>query len=249
MKPYYQDEWVTIYCGDCREILPQLEVTDALITDPVWPNGDTRLAGADRAVELFREMCEIIPSTIKRLVVQLGGDTDPRLLSVIPLRWPFLRVVWLRYANPSYKGRLLLTSDVAYAYGTWPRYIKGRQVIGGEYTSTRADKLFMRHDGKHKNKLMNRTDISADLPHPCARRYEHVRWLVKQFSDYEVIDPFAGSGTTLLAAKNMNRKAVGIEIKEEYCEVAVKRLSQMVMNIDTSPGPARADEILTEPMF
>lgn len=241
-KLYYQDEWVTIYHGDCRELLPELENLETLITDPVWPGGDTRLQGADRPYELFSEMCNSIPADTERLVVQIGCDTDPRFLSIIPSSWEFLRVCWLRYANPSYKGRLLLSGDVAYAFGRrWPNYVKGRQVIGGEYTSTRADKLFMRHDGKHKNKAMNRNDISADLPHPCARRYEHVRWLVSQFSDIAVCDPFMGSGTTALAAKNLNRKFIGIEIEERYCELSVSRLSQNVFDLRTGPGPAELE--------
>ena len=160
-----------------------------------------------------------------------GCDSDPRILAAVPENWPFLRAVWLRYANPSYKGRLLLSSDLAYAFGEWPNYVSGRQVIGGEFTSTRADRLFMRHYGRHKNKVMNRADIVDKLPHPCARRYEHVRFLIAQLSDYFVCDPFMGSGTTAVAAKNLNRRFIGIEIKEEYCELAVKRVCQEVFDL------------------
>jgi len=70
-----------------------------------------------------------------------------------------------------------------------------------------------------------------ELGHPAPRRLEFVKWLVHQFSDKQVIDPFAGSGTTLVAAKYLGRQAIGIEIKEEYCEVAISRLSQMVMSL------------------
>ena len=173
---------------------------------------------------------------IKRLIVQLGCDSDPRFLLAVPSSLPFLRVVWLRYANPSYKGRLLLSADIAYAFGQWPAYIDGRHVIGGEFTSTRADRMFMRHDGRHKNKVMNRSDIVDKLPHPCARRYEHVRFLVAQLSDKQVVDPFSGSGTTLVAAKNLNRYSIGIEIEEKYCEIAAKRCCQDVMEFASIPN-------------
>lgn len=229
IKPYYQDEWTTIYHGDCREILPQLGPAETVITDPVWPNGKADLIGSEDPVGLFQEMIAALPEA-DRFVVQLGCDTDPRFLSVIPQAWLFLRVIWLRYANPSYKGRLLLSSDVAYAFGKWPRSIAGRRVIGGEHTSTRPDKMFIRHVDRHKKATS--TGI-RQLPHPTARRYEHVRFLISQFSEQRVLDPFMGSGTTAVAAKNLNRKFVGIEIKEEYCELAVKRLSQSVMDLTT----------------
>lgn len=223
MKPYYQDEMTTLYLGDCREILPNLEL-ETLITDPVWPNSTALIPGRDHPARLFKEMIKSLPAGTKRLVIHLGVDTDPRFLKAIPSSWPFLRVVWLRYAKPSYKGRLLLSSDVAYAFGKWPDYIKGRQVIGGEVTSTRADKLFMRHDGRHKNKVMNRGDIVDSLPHPCARRLEHVEFLVRQLSDREICDPFLGSGTTGVAAKKHGRKFIGIEIEEKYLELAINRI-------------------------
>ena len=131
-----------------------------------------------------------------------------------------------------------MTSDVAYAFGTWPAYIKGRQLIGAETMSTQADRQFIRGTGRRGKSILTK-QIMESLPHPCPRRLEHVKWLVHQFSDNQVVDPLAGSGTTLLAAKNLGRKAIGIEIKEEYCELAVKRLSQMVMELPgLGPEPA-----------
>lgn len=223
MKPYYQDEWVTIYHGDCREILPQLEALETIITDPVWPNAAVELPGRDDPEGLFHQMCEALPrSECERLVVQLGCDSDPRFLRAVPDDWEFLRECWLDYARPSYKGRLLYTGDVAHVFGVPPAFIPGRQVMSGMCRSTQSDRLFERHTKANVHKKEFTEDDG--LPHPCARRLQHVEWLVKQFSDNAVCDPFMGSGTTGVSAKKWGRKFIGIEIVEEYAELAAKRI-------------------------
>lgn len=229
MKAYYQDEWVTIYCGDCREILPQLGPAETVITDPVWPNSSVKLPGSEDPITLFREMCDALTAA-ERLVIHLGCDSDPRFLQAVPLRWPFLRVCNLDYTVPHYKGRILYTGDIAYAFGRPPVSIPGRTLISGRCLSSISDKQFQRHTSKHRRRTMDHNPEN-NLGHPTPRRLEHVRWLVHQFSDRQVVDPFAGSGTTLVAAKFLNRHSIGIEIKEEFCEVAAARLSQGVFNL------------------
>ncbi len=229
MKPYYQQDGVTLYCGDCREILPELDPVEAIITDPVWPDAIVKLPGNEDPARLFAEMCEALPAA-ERLIVHLGCDTDPRFLQAVPSSWPFLRVCNLDYTVPHYKGRILYTGDIAYAFGRPPAYIPGRQLIGGRCVSSVSDRQFQRHTGKHRRRTMEHNPEDK-LGHPTPRQLELVKWLVYQFSDKQVIDPFAGSGTTLVAAKYLGRQAIGIEIKEEYCEVAISRLSQMVMKL------------------
>ena len=66
--------------------------------------------------------------------------------------------------------------------------------------------------------------------HPTEKPVSVMRWCIGFFPDAQtILDPFMGSGTTLRAAKDLNRKAIGIEIEERYCEIAAKRMSQMVM--------------------
>lgn len=100
MKPYYEHAGITIYHGDCRHILPRLEA-DAVITDPVWPNSSFRLQGFDRPWGLFGEMCAGLPASVRRLVVQLGCNSDPRFLVPVPSRLAFIRTCWLDYVTPS----------------------------------------------------------------------------------------------------------------------------------------------------
>ena len=232
INPYYNHAGITIYHADCREILPMLELEDLILTDPIWPNNSVEQFKAIDPYRLFSEMCSVLPSSSRRLVIHLGCDSDVRFLSCVPSFLPFLRVCWLDYARPSYKGRLLYTGDIAYAFGTPPAYIKGRQVMSGMCRSSRPDKLFQRHS-EAKRKDFTRQECADTLIHVCPRRLEHVKWLVHQFSDTAVVDPFMGSGTTLVAAKELGRKAIGIEICEEYCRIAVKRLQQECLDFST----------------
>lgn len=212
MKPYYDEDGITIYHGDSRDVLMQLRGYDTVITDPVWPDADALLVGRDDPVSLFKEVTELLEAA--RLAVQLGCDSDPRILSELDARWVFFRVVTLDLARVGYKGRLLMTGDIAYLFGEPPQSRPGARVIPGRYID--ADS----------------TGKQAD--HPCPRKLNHVAWLVRWWSEPEdvILDPFCGSGTTLAAAKNKGRRAIGIEIEERYCEVAARRLAQKVLSFE-----------------
>ncbi len=209
MKPYYEHAGITIYHGDAREILPTLDVR-VCITDPVWPNAHPALVGADRPQALWSEILAAMPD-ITRLVCILGCQSDPRFLLPVPTRLQFLRVAYLRRAVPSYNGRCLVSGDVLYAFGSWPSARPGRHVLPGEWSVT----------SKHRERKS----------HPCARNQDHMEWVVKHWTDFEdtVVDPYAGTGSTLRACMNHGIKAIGIEIEERYCEIAVRRLAQGVL--------------------
>ena len=209
MRPYYEHAGITIYHGDCREILP-LEA-DAVITDPVWPNATPELEGADRPYALLAESAVLW--RVKRAAVHLGCNSDPRFLTALPDTLSFFRVVWLEYVRPNYLGRLMYGSDVAYLFGEPPPSREGHRVIPGRFTDTDSN-------GKQ-------TD------HPAPRKLGHVKWLISKWTapDDVILDPFMGSGTTLRAAKDLGRQAIGIEINEHYCEIAANRLFQEVMDV------------------
>lgn len=219
MKPFYRKDDIVLYHADCRELLPQLPPVDAIITDPVWPNAVKTLAGSENPAELFAQAAQSFPRLAKRVVVELGFDSDPRFLQGMPPEMPYLRTCWLGYAFPFCKGRALHSGDVAYAFGEWPPARPGRMVIPGFFISAKAD-LKMPAEGHSMKKMMRK----QERLHPCPRRLEHVRWLLKWWADGPVLDPFAGVGTTLLAAKLAGFPAVGIEVEEAYCERAARRL-------------------------
>lgn len=228
MKPYYEQDGIVIWHGDAREILPAIQQPESCITDPVWPN--SVFPNVPNPMLLFAQTCRLL--TCKRLVVQLGCNSDPRFLSSInDERFPFVRVCWLRYARPSYRGRILVGSDVAYVFGEVPVSRPGRHVLSGE-TIARNNRTKRQHTGRGTGQSDD-VDYSS-LPHPSPRRYEHVAWLVGIYGDGGVIDPFCGTGTTLEAAQRAGLRAVGIEIEERFCEQAAERLSQRSMSMEFS---------------
>ena len=224
MKPYYDEGGITIYHADCREMLASLEA-ESIVTDPVWPQHGAMFAGVD-PIRLLGEALAV--AVVKRVTVHMGCRSDPRMLCAVPERYPFLRVCWLEYARPAYQGRILNGSDVAYVFGEPPPAAPGRMLLPGRVISGRIE-TFRHSFDQQKNR---RTSTTVVMPHPSPRRMDHVRWLVYWFGGDSLIDPFMGSGTTLRAAKDLGRRAIGIEIEERYCEIAARRLAQGVLPLE-----------------
>jgi len=215
IQPYYERDGITIYNADCRDVLPTLAPVDCIITDPVWPNATADIPGREDPLGLLTAAAVHFPRLAKRVVVQLGCDSDPRFLTAIPRELPFFRTCWLEYPMPNYHGRVLYTSDVAYVFGVPPVSEKGAHSMPGKVTGRDA--------------------TNGHRPaHPCPRQLVHVKWLCRWFARGTVLDPFCGSGTTLLAAQAAGYPAIGIEIEEKYCEIAVKRLMQDVLPLDVT---------------
>ena len=220
-----EDGKVRLYQGDALQILPRLDIpdVDTVLTDPVWPNCPPGMfAGSDNPRGLLNDALERLPDGPKRIVVHLGMDSDPRFLSAVPRRWPFLRVCWLRFARPSYKGRLLVGSEVAYVFGSHCGSGTYR-VAPGEYCLVKNDRATMRHT-KDGDKQGPAARIYSDGRHPAPRQTRTVGWLTKWFVEEGCLDPFMGSGTTGVAAIRHGRRFIGIEIEPRYFDIAVKRI-------------------------
>ena len=210
MRPYYDHAGITIYHGDCRDVLPGLEPVSCVITDPVWPNcPNGLLPGSDDPWGLFQSVAQALTDIAPLLVIILGTTSDPRFLSLLPRDFPFQCIRYLRYALPSFRGRLVYGGDMAYVFGQLPPPPDGRRLFPGEFTHVHR-----------RNPWRNGT------AHPAARQLSHMTSLVEWFAGDTVLDPFMGSGTTLVASKRLGRRAIGIEIDERYCELASTRLAQ-----------------------
>ena len=194
MKPYYEDDLVTLYHGDCREVTAWLEA-DVLVTDPPYGLGERWQGGTWGAHPMYAETrrWDVKPDDgfladmiADRPAIVWGGN----YFALPPSRcW----LAWVK--NPP----MNTMADFELAWTSLDRPAKA-------YTSTRNP------DGQRD--------------HPTQKPLGLMRWCLDLLPDGSVADPFAGSGTTLAAAKYAGRRAVGVEMSERYCEIAAKRLAQ-----------------------
>ena len=98
---------------------------------------------------------------------------------------------------------------------------------GGEYAWTS-------YNGALRIYNLNRVELMLDnAKHPTQKPLKLMRWCIKQSPESQtILDPFMGSGSTLMAGKHLNRYCIGIEIEEKYCEIAAKRCCQSVMELN-----------------
>ena len=195
----------TLILGDARGCEALLSA-DAIITDPVWPNVPPGLlAGSDGPAGLLRDA--LAPLTPTRACILLRNDSDPRFLAAVPSTWPFVCLQALGYAIPSYIGRILGGTEIAYGFGQPVPAAPGRKLI--PMWAPKAQPGNRRANG-----------------HPCSRPLVHTEWLVGWWSVVGelVADPFMGSGTTAVAALAHGRRFVGCEIDPTYFDIACRRV-------------------------
>lgn len=214
MKPYYEHAGITIYHGDCREVLPEMESTDIVITDPQYNVGMKYLGDADNMTRQgyicwcrswFAKLMELS----ERIVIFPGH----RNLDVWwEIRKPSAIACWYKPGNPAHGGIFQFCEWEPIL--VWDEHCKA---IG-------ASDVF-------RATVTKQSDTGN---HPCPKPISLMMSLVKRMTRQEhwILDPFCGTGTTLIAAKRQHREAVGIEIEEKYCEIAAKRLSQEVLNFE-----------------
>jgi len=235
-KPYWSEPGVTIYCGDSRELLPAVaDGIESCITDPVWPRPSPLLVGAEDPYGLLAAVLRVLPASLRRIVLVMGRTQDPRFLTAVPASFEFRAVCWLERLPPSFYGRVVNDAEVAYCFGDFPdRFPGGQQCLPGGCRSHWRKYEFARGTGANRS---HRAYLAAQQrsPHPAMRQVWLTKWLVNWLGGLSVIDPFLGSGTTALACKELAIPMVGIEIEERYCELAVKRIAQGTLDLQTPP--------------
>lgn len=203
MQPYYEHAGITIYHGDCREILSSVSAEIAL-TDPPYNVGLDYCDGDRR--EDYLEWCEEWFFKCPRPTVFTCGSMNLAMWHAIET--PLWTCAWVKTNQNSF-NRLG-------GPNMWePVLVYGKP-------SKRVDRDVW------DIPIAGQDECSG---HPCPKSLRFWKALAKSFTleSETILDPFMGSGTTLVAAKNLGRKAIGIEIEEKYCEIAAKRLAQEVL--------------------
>lgn len=229
ITPYYADKTTTIYCGDSLEIWPLLGGFDHLITDPPY---------------------EAQAHSSKRLVLR-GGNITINQIGFPPIteheraevgrmaaesiaRWSLVfcqaEAVPLWIAEMTRFGLRYKRTCVWIKPDAQPQISGDRPAAGYENFIAVHAKGRSRWNGGGKHGVFTYSR-DTNLGHQTQKPIKLMRELVRLFTDHgeTIIDPFCGSGTTLRAAKDLGRRAVGIDKNEKYCEIAARRMSQGVL--------------------
>ena len=207
-EPYYSDDLVTLYHGDCREVLAWLEA-DVLVTDP--PYGIGWRIGTNKAAKskAHAGIANDADTTVRDAALSLWGDRPGVVFGSWAALFPEHRqiLVWRKPVDAGVVGSTTgfrRDTELIFLTGPWPQR-------NSEWSSVIAT------DGG-KARYLN--------GHPHAKPDHLMHALIERAPGGVIADPFSGSGSTLVAAKALGRKAIGVEFSEAYCELAARRLAQ-----------------------
>ena len=222
-KIYYQDDATVVYCADNREVLPLFEdkAFDLVLTDPPYGIGKdgqkvtTGGHGGRKGYEF------------------LGWDnTRPdNLVFDLMMAKSQEQIIW--------GGNYF--ADLLPACGKWFVWDKGQRINQSD-----GELAWTSMGGALRIFTINRVELMIDnASHPTQKPLKLIKWCLNQVISADLIlDPFLGSGTTAVAAKILGRKCIGIEISEKYCEIAAKRLSQSVMQLEIPKETIKTETML-----
>jgi site-specific DNA-methyltransferase (adenine-specific) len=217
MKPYWSGDGVDLYLGDCREITEWL-TADVLVMDPPygrgWSQGRTRNnADAHPGIAGDRD------TGTRDTALTMWGDRQAIAFGALELPPPAGNRQTLVYRKPpgagskGTHGGFRRDVEGIYLVGPWPA---GHQGLSSVLMSGARCQV-------------SPNGIPGRYGHPHAKPVDVMETLIAACPPGVIADPFAGSGSTLVAARNLGRPAIGVEIEERYCELAARRLSQTVM--------------------
>lgn len=240
MKPYYEEAGVRIYHGDCLDVLHSLSGVGAVVTDPPYSSG-----GAFRGDRSQQTTTKYVNSDTAAYRPEFAGDNrDQRSFLV----WCSM---WLNGARQASEQGAVLASFIDWrqlptmtdavqaggwvwrGLGTWwkpgIRMQKGRFSASAEYVvyATNGPAL----DGSGSPQNVFRCAPDDEREHIAQKPADVMGWVLQLVPPRAaILDPFMGSGSTLVAAKARSHPAIGIDVDERFCEVAARRLSQNVLD-------------------
>jgi len=195
-QPYYEDEHVTLYHGDCADILPHLPQVDLVLTDPPYGIG---IASNPVRQKHERKDWDNAPPDYRliKLVVKAGKQA----------------IIW---------GGNYFALPPSQCFFIWDKQQPEKfslAMVEMAWTNI-----------KMPAKMFRKSVLSHTKEHPTEKPVSLMSWCIgKSNNPLSILDPFAGSGSTLRAAKDMGIKAIGIEREKQYCDVIVKRMKQQVL--------------------
>ena len=220
MRPYFEDDAVTIYHGDYREILPTLPPVDLVLTDPPYGIG------------LNTDNSRFSGGTAGNIAKRGNGIGSANGASVIGDDHPFDPAFLLMYG----------TQQIIWGWNHYPDklppgtclvWLKRYDEAFGSFLSDAETAWMSKGHGVHCKRDLTNNAIANERVHPTQKPVGLMKWCIEKAGSVgTILDPFMGSGTTLRAAKDLGRKAIGIEIEERYCEIAAQRMAQSVLAFD-----------------
>jgi DNA modification methylase len=218
MKPYYEEAGIEIWNGNCHEIIPTLDTPDLVLTDPPYEMSANGGGIGGR----------------RKYMSAIKGHIDSGFDIAMLDRFPN----WVCFcAKAQLKELLGSTGDRVWALVTWNKpnptplcagnYLPDTEYIVHAYQSGR---LFGEY--RHKSRFIVHPVEQNDFAHPTVKPIAVMSKMVCVGSEEGnlILDPFCGTGSTLVAARNLGRRAIGIELEERYCEIAARRLRQTLMD-------------------
>jgi site-specific DNA-methyltransferase (adenine-specific) len=215
IAPYYDSEDITIYHADCLELLPELEA-DALITDPPYGyNYSSGMQGKFKNTEIPNDDS----TQVRDCVMELWKDQPAFIFGNLKSIPPGYRtaIVWD-------KGLAVGMGDLSIPFKpNWELiFVFGKGFIGTRDSGVLTGHTVVSWSSKGRRKHPNEKPVSL------------MKYLISKCPiDWIILDPFLGSGSTLVAARQLGRKAIGIEIDESYCEIAARRLQKTAVGDPT----------------
>lgn len=217
MSLFYEDEYVQLHLGDCRAVRGWT-TADVLVTDPPYGMDYTGFGGRKgepRRSEGRLSVAGDNTTEVRDAVIDMWGDRPALVFG----RWNVPRpvgtrhrLVWDKQGGPG-------MGDLAMPWGLGDEevYVLGRGFTGKRESNVIRAQTLMSGDARRPN-------------HPTPKPVALMEALIEKCPPGVIADPFAGSGATLIAARNLGRKAIGVELEEKYCELIVSRLAQQAFD-------------------
>lgn len=219
-NPHYacfDDGAVSLYCGDCREVLDWLEA-DVLITDPPYGIGWSRSENRARYSKAHPGIVGDEDTSLRDEALAMWGGRPAIVFgSFYAPPPPAVRqvLIWHKPADAGVVGSTTgyrRDAEPIYLAGDWPtRTVETTSVLRSCLLSIKA--------------------VTVATGHPHTKPVDLMKRLIARAVDGTIADPFAGSGSTLRAAKDLGRRAIGVEIDPDYCATAAARLGQEVLDL------------------